>query len=398
MQESFYKEIIKALNNTIAMRKIIRAVTVDQSLGFVEPLLDSLLIKYEVQLLSSPGEKIVSLSNQYNIKRHCINIERHISLINDVKSLFRIIKVFRKEKPYMVHSMTPKAGMLCMLAAWITRVPLRVHTFTGLVWPTSTGLKRRILMATDWLTCACATHIIPEGRGVMNDLQSHITKKPMKVLGYGNVRGVDMEKFSRRQEVEEMAKGIKKEEIFTFIFVGRIVGDKGVNELVSAFAELHKKYEKTRLLLIGNFEQHLDPLQAKTLNVIDKHTSIESLGPKYEDELLAYYAASDCFVFPSYREGFPNTVMEAGAMGLPSIVTDINGSREIIIDGKNGVIIPSKDVEALYHAMEEMITNSDKTKEYADNAREMIASRFERGFVCKCLYDFYEEICGINHT
>lgn len=380
------------------MRKIIRAVTVDQSLGFVEPLLDSLLIKYEVQLLSSPGEKIVSLSNQYNIKRHCINIERHISLINDVKSLFRIIKVFRKEKPYMVHSMTPKAGMLCMLAAWITRVPRRVHTFTGLVWPTSTGLKRRILMATDWLTCACATHIIPEGRGVMNDLQSHITKKPMKVLGYGNVRGVDMEKFSRRQEVEEMAKGIKKEGIFTFIFVGRIVGDKGINELVSAFAELHKKYEKTRLLLVGRFEKELDPLKAETLNVIDKHISIELLGPKYGDELLAYYAASDCFVFPSYREGFPNTVMEAGAMGLPSIVTDINGSREIIIDGKNGVIIPSKYVEALYHAMEEMITNSDKTKEYADNAREMIASRFERGFVCKCLYDFYEEICGINHT
>lgn len=379
-------------------KKIIRAVTVDQSLGFVEPLLDSLLIKYEVQLLSSPGEKIVSLSNQYNIKRHCINIERHISLINDVKSLFRIIKVFRKEKPYMVHSMTPKAGMLCMLAAWITRVPRRVHTFTGLVWPTSTGLKRRILMATDWLTCACATHIIPEGRGVMNDLQSHITKKPMKVLGYGNVRGVDMEKFSRRQEVEEMAKGIKTEGIFTFIFVGRIVGDKGINELVSAFAELHKKYEKTRLLLVGRFEKELDPLQAETLNVIDKHTSIELLGPKYGDELLAYYAASDCFVFPSYREGFPNTVMEAGAMGLPSIVTDINGSREIIIDGKNGVIIPSKDVEALYHAMEEIITNSDKTKEYADNAREMIASRFERGFVCKCLYDFYEEICGINHT
>ena len=379
-------------------RKIIRAVTVDQSLGFVEPLLDSLLIKYEVQLLSSPGEKIVSLSNQYNIKRHCINIERHISLINDVKSLFRIIKVFRKEKPYMVHSMTPKAGMLCMLAAWITRVPRRVHTFTGLVWPTSTGLKRRILMATDWLTCACATHIIPEGKGVMNDLQSHITKKPMKVLGYGNVRGVDMEKFSRRTEVEDMAKGIKKEEIFTFIFVGRIVGDKGINELVSAFAELHKKYENTRLLLVGRFEDELDPLEAETLKVMNDNHGIESLGPKYGDELLAYYAASDCFVFPSYREGFPNTVMEAGAMGLPSIVTDINGSREIIMDGKNGVIIPSKDVEALYHAMEEMITNYDKTKEYADNAREMIASRFERGFVCKCLYDFYEEICGINHT
>lgn len=378
--------------------KIIRAVTASQSIGFFEPMVKDLQERgYEIVSVSSPGESLIRLREK-GVKVIEVPIERRISVFRDLKSLMRMISVFRKEKPFMVHSMTPKAGMLCMLAAWITRVPRRVHTFTGLVWPTSTGLKRRILMATDWLTCACATHIIPEGRGVMNDLQSHITKKPMKVLGYGNVRGVDMEKFSRRTEVEDMAKGIKTEGIFTFIFVGRIVGDKGINELVSAFAELHKKYEKTRLLLVGRFEKELDPLKAETSNVIDKHISIELLGPKYGDELLAYYAASDCFVFPSYREGFPNTVMEAGAMGLPSIVTDINGSREIIMDGKNGVIIPSKDVEALYNAMEEMITNSDKTKEYADNAREMIASRFERGFVCKCLYDFYEEICGINHT
>ena len=378
--------------------KIIRAVTASQSIGFFEPMVKDLQERgYEIVSVSSPCESLIRLREK-GVKVIEVPMERHISMFRDLKSLMRMISVFRKEKPFMVHSMTPKAGMLCMLAAWITRVPCRVHTFTGLVWPTSTGLKRRILMATDWLTCACATHIIPEGKGVMNDLQSHITKKPMKVLGYGNVRGVDMEKFSRRTEVEDMAKGIKTEGIFTFIFVGRIVGDKGINELVSAFAELHKKYEKTRLLLVGRFEKELDPLKAETLNVIDKHISIELLGPKYGDELLAYYAASDCFVFPSYREGFPNTVMEAGAMGLPSIVTDINGSREIIIDGKNGVIIPSKDVEALYHAMEEIITNSDKTKEYADNAREMIASRFERGFVCKCLYDFYEEICGINHT
>lgn len=379
-------------------RKIIRAVTASVSVGLFEPIVKDLQERgYEIVSVSSPGKSLIRLREK-GVRTIEVPMERHISLFKDLKSLMQLISVFRKEKPYIVHSMTPKAGMLCMLAAWITRVPRRVHTFTGLVWPTSTGVKRRILMATDWLTCACATHIIPEGKGVMNDLQSHITNKPMKVLGYGNVRGVDMERFSRRPEVEEMSKGIKKEGIFTFIFVGRIVGDKGINELVSAFAELHKKYEKTRLLLVGRFEKELDPLKAETLNVIDKHISIESLGPKYGDELLAYYAASDCFVFPSYREGFPNTVMEAGAMGLPSIVTDINGSREIIIDGKNGVIIPSKDVEALYHAMEEMITNSDKTKEYADNAREMIASRFERGFVCKCLYDFYEEICGINHT
>lgn len=372
--------------------KIIRAVTISSSIGFFEPIVKDLQEKgYEIVSLSSPGEELVRL-REMGVKTIEVPMERRISLFKDLKSLIKLIGVFRKEKPYMVHSMTPKAGMLCMLAGFLTRVPRRVHTFTGLVWPTSKGLKRRILMATDWLTCACATHVIPEGKGVMNDLQNHITKKPMKILGYGNIRGVDMEKFSRRPEVEELAKEIKKENIFTFIFVGRIVGDKGINELASAFTDLQKKYDNIRLLLVGNFENNLDPLKPETIKIINENPCIELLGPKYGDDLLAYYAASDCFVFPSYREGFPNTVMEAGAMGLPSIVTDINGSREIIIQDKNGVIIPSKNTEALYQAMEEMITNTDKTKEYADNAREMIASRFERSFVCQCLYDFYDEI------
>ena len=372
--------------------KIIRAVTVSSSIGFFEPIVKDLQEKgYEIVSLSSPGENLVRL-REMGVKTIEVPMERRISLFKDLKSLIKLIGVFRKEKPQMVHSMTPKAGMLCMLAGFLTRVPRRVHTFTGLVWPTSTGLKRRILMATDWITCACATHIIPEGKGVMNDLQNHITKKPMKVLGYGNVRGVDMERFSRRPEVEEMAKKIKKEEIFTFIFVGRIVGDKGINELVYAFTELQKKYKNTRLLLVGKFENNLDPLKPETLKTIEENSNIECLGPKYGDELLACYAASNCFAFPSYREGFPNTVMEAGAMDLPSIVTDINGSREIIVHDKNGVIIPSKNTEALYHAMEEILTNTEKTKEYASNAREMIASRFERSFVCQCLYDFYDEI------
>ena len=116
------------------------------------------------------------------------------------------------------------------------------------------------------------------------------------------------------------------------------------------------------------------------------------MGEKAGDELLAYYAASDCFVFPSYREGFPNTVLEAGAMGLPSIVTDINGSREIIVHGKNGIIIPPKDEDALYEAMWRMYYEPEKCKAMAAEARPMIASRFEQGYVRKCLYDFYDEI------
>jgi glycosyltransferase involved in cell wall biosynthesis len=226
----------------------------------------------------------------------------------------------------------------------------------------------------------------------MEDLQKHITSKPMKVLGYGNVRGVDMNAFSRRPEVMKKAAAIRKADVFTFIFVGRIVGDKGINELVQAFHRLLTERSGIRLLLVGNYEEHLDPVTPETKALIDTTPEIEAVGPQYGDDLKAYYAASDCFVFPSYREGFPNTVMEAGAMDLPSIVTDINGSREIIINGENGVIIPSKDAAALHSAMLRMVTDTAATQRMASAARQLIASRFEQGFVRQCLYDFYDEI------
>ena len=373
-------------------KKIIRAVTVSGSLDFVEPMITKLKEKYELQLLSSPGEKLDKLCKDYDIKGHRVYMFRRMSPFKDIKSLIQLIKVFRKEKPYMVHSMTPKAGMLCMLAAWITRVPRRVHTFTGLVWPTSQGLTRKLLIFTDWVTCACATHVIPEGKGVMDDLQNSVTNKPMKVLGYGNVRGVDMVRFSRRVDIETKASSIRKENLFTFVFVGRIVGDKGINELVEAFVSLQKKYNDIRLLLIGNYEETLDPLKPETNEKIKTSSFIEFVGPKYGDDLIAHYAASDCFVFPSYREGFPNTVMEAGAMDLPCIVTDINGSREIIENGVNGLIIPSKDTQSLYLAMEKMVSDKEMIFKMQSNARQMIESRFEQSYVQQCLLDFYEEI------
>ena len=374
------------------MIKIIRATTVPESLvAFCNGMLKELSEKYEVVAISSPGDDLEKVAMREGVRTIGVPMERHISAWKDLKSLFSMIRVFRNEKPIMVHSMTPKAGLICMMAAWFTRVPVRVHTFTGLVFPTSTGLKRKILMATDWLTCACATHIIPEGEGVKRDLLNNdITKKPLKVLGFGNVKGVDMEYYSRRPEVLTKAKEIKKD-VFTFLFVGRIVGDKGINELCEAFDKL-SGLTHVRLILVGPYEDNLDPISEKSRNIIDNNTSIECVGPKRGDELLAYYAASDCFVFPSYREGFPNTVLEAGAMGLPSIVTDINGSREIIIDGKNGIMIPPHDTNALFDAMLQMMKDKATLERMIQNAREMIASRYEKKYVRKCLYDFYDEI------
>lgn len=374
-------------------KKIIRAVTVSQSLGFArEVMIKMRKMGYDMVAVTSPGPELDELRGKDGF--HCVEVpmERHISIVNDLKSLIKMINVFRKEKPQVVHSMTPKAGMICMVAAWLTRVPVRIHTFTGLVWPTATGLKRKILMMTDWLTCACATHVIPEGQGVLNDLKNGgITKKPMNVLGYGNVRGVDMERFSPAR-----FKATKNPDVFTFVFVGRIVGDKGINELVEAFVKLHDKHNNTRLVLVGKYEHELDPVSGKTRKLIDTNDDIDACGTKYGDDLLQMYVNADCFVMPSYREGFPNTVLEAGAMGLPSIVTDINGSREIIENEKNGLIVPSKNANALYDAMERMLTDDKGRGVMKSNARQIIESRFEKNFVQKCQIEFYERILNVE--
>ena len=348
-------------------QKIIRACTISLSFIFLESLLAKLQKKYEVILLSSPGPELDEMERKYGVQGKRVPMERHISPIHDVISLWHLIRIFLKERPTMVHSMTPKAGLLCMIAAWLTRVPVRVHTFTGLVFPTSTGLKRRLLMYTDAITCACATHVIPEGKGVMMDLQNNgITKKPMKVLGYGNVKGIDLTHYSRRPGVMDLSQKLKKEGVFTFV------------------------------LLVGWNEDSQDPISQEAKDLITNNPAIEYVGPKCGEELLAYYAAADCYVFPSYREGFPNTVLEAGAMGLPCIVTDINGSREIIVEGENGVIIPPRDEEALFQAMLEMIRNKQNREYMAGKARDMIASRFEQSFVQNCLMEFYEDILKLN--
>ena len=379
-------------------QKIIRATTVPMSLNaFCKGMLKELSSNYDVVALSSPDKELNEVAEREGVRVIAVPMERHISLLRDLKALIQMIGVFRKEKPTMIHSMTPKAGLLCMLAGWLTGVPVRVHTFTGLVWPTSKGLKKTVLMLTDKLTCACATHIIPEGEGVKSDLiTGKITKKPLKVLGYGNVRGVDMEFYSKlrvkdsRFMVDLLAK---KGDSFVFLFVGRIVRDKGVNELCKAYQRIHSQFPNTRCWLVGPYEDSLDPIDSESRQLIGvADNGLETVGAKSGDELLAYYAVADCFVMPSYREGFPNTVLEAGAMGLPSIVTDINGSREIVKQGENGVIVPSKDADALFEAMLRMMNDKDARERMAGNARKMIADRFEQGFVRQCLYDFYDEI------
>lgn len=343
---------------------------------------------YRIVGLSSPGQDLIDVLEQENIEKVIpIKMERKISIFNDFVSLIRLMIVFFKEKPYAVHSITPKAGLLSMIAAKIVGVPIRIHTFTGLVFPTSKGLKRKILIVTDKITCWAATNIIPEGKGVMNDLIYHnITSKPLHILANGNVNGIDTLYYSC------INKEKNKRTNFIFCFVGRMVRDKGINELVEAFIRLYKINNNIELVLVGPFEKETDPLLPHVEDLILNHPAISFKG--WQNDVRLFLANADAFVFPSYREGFPNVVMQAGAMGLPSIVTDINGSNEIIIDGINGRIIPSKDEDALYSMMKYFLENPAEVEQMAGKAREMIVSRYDQQIVWDALLNEYRSILG----
>ena len=376
------------------MKKLIRSATVPSSLDvFCRGLLRELSESYEVVALSSPGDELSVIARREGVRTIVVEMERHIAPVKDLVSLFRLVWVLRRERPAIIHSMTPKAGLLCMMAAWLARVPVRVHTFTGLVFPTSKGLKRRILMLTDALTCACATHVIAEGQGVRNDLLNFcITRKNVRVLGYGNVRGIDLRQYDRTPEVMQRAAEIRREiganvDSFVFIAVGRLVGDKGIRELVEAFSRLLKDHPDAHLLLVGDEEPQLDPLPAAAKATITACPNIHAVGN--QADVRPYYAAANALVHASYREGFPNVVIEAGAMQLPCIVTDINGSREIIINNQNGLIVPPHDADSLYVAMQRFVSDPQLVNSLSANARRLVAERYEQGFVRQCLKDFY---------
>ena len=380
------------------MKKIIRTATVPLSLDiFCRGFLRELSEEYQIVVVSSPLPELDSIARREGVRTIAVPMQRKIAPLRDLISLFRLAAVFRKEKPDMVHSITPKAGLLSMAAAWLAHVPVRVHTFTGLVFPYAKGIKRPLLWFTDHLTAACATHVIPEGEGVKNDLLSHgVTEKNLKVLGNGNMRGIDLTYYQRTAEVLERASALRRKfgisgSDFVFLFVGRLDHDKGLDELLRAFSRLASEGAAVHLLLAGAEDPDGKPLAESTRQLMDSLPGIH-VSDGWLEDVRPWYAAADALVHPSYREGFPNVVIEAGAMELASIVTDINGSREIIHEDENGVIIHAHDEAALYAAMKAFLQNPDKVYRMASLARAQVADRYEQSYVRQCLKDSYHTV------
>lgn len=374
------------------MIKIVRTSTIPLSLNILlKGQLKFLSKNFEIIGLSSNGKDLIEVGIRENVKTISVDMERGISPFKDLLSLIKLYYQFKKHKPQIVHSITPKAGLLTMLAGKLAGVPIRMHTFTGLIFPTRSGLMQKMLIKMDQLLCWSATNIYPEGNGVKNDLINYkITTKPLKVLANGNVNGIDLDYFSKLNISLDQQNELKKElniseNDFVFVYVGRLVGDKGINELIEAFSKL--KTQISKLLLVGPLESDLDPLNRNSLIEIEENNNIISVG--FQKDVRPYFAISNALVFPSYREGFPNVVMQAGAMGLPCVVTDINGSNEIIIEGQNGTIIPVKNADAILGAMEKIMNNHSYYNQLQNNARTMIKSRYEQNIVWNAILEEY---------
>ena len=373
-------------------QKILRITTVSISLNsLLKGQLRYLNQYFEVIGVAAGNEALDEVSKREGIRTVEVNIAREISLVQDLKALFVLIRLIRKEQPFIVHANTPKGSLLGMIAAWICRVPHRIYTVTGLRFETTTGHFRTLLIAMERITCACATDVIPEGDGVRDTLRrNEVTKKPLRKVLHGNINGVDLNYFDRTPAVMLAAAKLKEIGCFTFCAVGRMVKDKGINELVIAFVKLYALHPSVRLILVGNFEEQLDPLNEETHQLILNHPGIRFMG--YQADIRPFLEASDALAFASYREGFPNVVLQAGAMGVPAIVTDINGCNEIIEHGVNGEIIPPRDAEALYEAMLRWVTAAPTVlEEMASRARPLIASRYEQQAVWQAMRERYEE-------
>lgn len=373
--------------------KIIRTSTVAMSLNLLlKGQLKFLSKHYDVVAVSGYDNDLEEVKSREEVTIKDIKMERAISPFKDLISLYKLYRYFKKEKPTIVHSITPKAGLLSMMAAKYARVPIRIHTFTGLIFPSKSGLFQKLLIVMDKVLCWHATHIFPEGNGVKQDLERYqITTKPLKILANGNVNGIDIEYFNPENVNHEEKQNLKNvlnlsEKDFVFIYVGRLVKDKGLNELVQAFSKI--KDENVKLLLVGPFENELDPLKPETISEIKDNPNIVSVG--YQKDVRKYYAISNVLVFPSYREGFPNVVLQAGAMQLPSIVTNINGSNEIITHNKNGLIIPVQNSDAIFAAM--LFMMNENIEEMSKHARIMVENRYKQQLVWESLLKEYKEL------
>ena len=365
------------------MKKLIIITTVPMSLAtLVKGQAKYLSSYFDVKLVTSFSEKNQEISKDEGVELKSIDMTRQITIIKDLKALIELYKYFKNQKPDIVYTFTPKAGLLGMMASFLSRVPVRIHNIVGMPLMEATGKKFILLKFIERLTYFFSTNLFCNSFGLKKFINENLTKKDVKVIAQGSINGVDTEFFKNTKTLDEKELIRDKFKIdkkdFVITFVGRIVKDKGINELIEAFINLSKKYNNLKLLLVGDYEEHLNPIKKENKILIDSLDSIITVG--FQNDIRDFLSITDLFVLPSYREGLPNSLIEAGSFGIPLLATNINGCNEIIDDGITGILVEKKSAKKLEEAIDKLLEDKELYNSIKLKVRDRIIEKYEQKY------------------
>lgn len=379
--------LVAVLNSSIALGFLQGQLEYFQDRGFDVTVLCPKRRNDEWEIARPKGISIVE-----------VPMERKIAPLRDLKSAWRLCWAMRAIRPAMTNVGTPKAGLLGGFAAWLNRVPARLYTLHGLRFETTTGLKRKLLMWTERLSCRFAHRVVCVSHSVREKAIAFglTTAEQSVVFGFGSCNGIDMSRFAASPKLMRRAGELRKQWRIppcttVIMFVGRLTRDKGIPELIQAFSQLDKKHSELRLLLVGCFEDE-DPLPADIRKSLEAHPHVIFAGPVKDKDTPAYYAAADILVLPSHREGLPTVVLEAQAAGKPVVGARATGIVDLLKDKETGLLFPVGDVPALCEALEKLIADRKLAEELGHAGMEQIRRNFQQERIWEAVYEEYLRI------
>jgi glycosyltransferase involved in cell wall biosynthesis len=374
-------------------KKIVHGVTSSLSILF---------LRDQVKFLEKHGYEVKVVCNNdfektyQDIKPDHIPFEREIHIVKDVSALYRLIKYLKRESPDIISFSTAKAGLLGMIAGFLTRVGARIYIIRGLRLETAKGIKSRVLHMTERIACMLSTHVVVISESLEQEVIRRKLVTPDKVMriGKGSSNGIDLEKFDPERIPAAEVRALEEElgitpGDFVLGYIGRITRDKGCNELIEAFEALSAVHPNLKLLIVGDFEDS-DAIRQENIDKIHGKENIILCG--YTLDIQKYYRMMDLFIFPTYREGFGNVSIEAQAMGVPVVAFDVTGARDTLIDRRTGMIVKDKDAAGLAAMVGRLIEDPESVERMASVSREFVADHFDRAFMQEELLKFYDSL------
>lgn len=367
-------------------RKVFQLITVSKSVYLLKGQIEYLRKNdINMHLISSEGKELEQYPNDII---HKIEMNREISILKDIKSLLKLICLFIKERPYIVNAGTPKAGLLGMIASYITRRPHRVYTVRGLRLETVSGIKYKILFLMEKIAMFCATDII----AISESLKTRVIElnlnndKNIIVFGNGSSNGLNLKEYSKNNNKIENDILKKLNGQFVIGYLGRIVKDKGIEDLVKAFKIIEEKYSNVKLLVIGSIEDG-DPISKNDLTFILENKNV--VYKNHVDNPVNYYNNMDVFIFPTYREGFGNVSIEAQALGIPTITYNVTGAKDTVINNETGFIVEPGDYVKIAEKIELLLINEKLKACMGTKGEEWVNNNFSNEIIWEEMMRFY---------